>query len=122
MPGALQLEFAQFSGPAKGVLIVFCEEGLKFGSAARAALLPSGTLVTRAAEAARFKGKNGATLDLLAPEGLSVSRLIVVGAGKGRELKAEDFVKLGGVAMGQVPGAAPAATILVDLPGNGVKP
>jgi leucyl aminopeptidase len=122
MPGVLQLEFTPFSAPAKGVLIVFCEEGLKFGTAARSALLPSAPQVTRAADAARFKGKHGATLDLLAPEGLSVARLIVVGVGKGRDLKAEDFVKLGGIAMGQVPGAAAAATILADLPGGGVKP
>jgi leucyl aminopeptidase len=122
MPGALQLEFAPFSALAKGVLIVFCEEGLKFGSATRSTLLASGSLVSRAADAARFKGKNGTTLDILAPEGLSAARLIVVGAGKGRDLKAEDFVKLGGIAVGQVPGAAPAATILVDLPGGAVKP
>jgi leucyl aminopeptidase len=120
MSGVLQIEFAAFSAPTKDVLIVFCEDGLKLGSATRSALLPSGSLVTRAAEAARFKGKNGTTLDLLAPEGLSVSRLIVVGVGKGRDLKAEDFVKLGGTAMGQVPGAAATATILADLAG-GVK-
>jgi leucyl aminopeptidase len=122
MPGALDIDFAAFSAPATGVLIVFCEEGLKFGAAARAALLPSGTLVSRAADTARFKGRNGATLEILAPEGLSVPRLVVVGVGKGRDLKAEDFVKLGGVAMGQLPAAAAAATILVDLPGGGVKP
>jgi leucyl aminopeptidase len=122
MPNAFQLEFAQFSAPAKNVLIVFCEEGLKFGSAARQALLATGDLVTRAAAAARFKGKNGSTLELLVPTGLSAARLIVVGAGKGRDLKAEDFVKLGGVAMGQVPPAAAEATILADLPGGALKP
>ena len=79
MPNAFQLEFAPFSAPAKNVLIVFCEEGLKFGSAARQALLATGDLVTRAAAAARFKGKNGSTLELLVPTGLTASRLIVVG-------------------------------------------
>ena len=42
MPGVLKLGFAPFSTPAKGVLVLFCEEGLKFGSAARKALDPTG--------------------------------------------------------------------------------
>ena len=121
MPVSLQLEFVPFSKPVIGVLIVFCEDGLKFGPAARAALQPAGDLVTRAAAATRFKGKNAAILDIPAPGGLAASRLIVVGAGKGRDLAPVDFVKLGGVAMGQVSAAA-EATILTDLPGGAVKP
>src|SRR5258708_3030498 len=111
MSGTLKLEFPSFSAPPKGVLVVFSEEGLKFGAAARTILLPTGDLVTRAAGAGRFKGKNGSTLEILAPAGLAVARLVVVGAGKGRDLKAEGFVKLGGIAMGQVPAAAAEATI-----------
>src|SRR5262245_44768258 len=122
MSGALKLEFAPFSAPAKGVLVVFCEEGLKFGSAARRALEPTGDLVARAAEADRFKGKNGSTLDIVAPLGLAVSRLVVVGVGKARDLKAQDFVKLGGVAMGKIPSAAGEAVIVADFPGGGIKP
>jgi leucyl aminopeptidase len=122
MPGALKLGFAPFATPAKGVLIVFCEDGLKLGSATRAALEPTGDLVTRAADADRFKGKNGTALDLVAPAGLTVSRLVVIGVGKARDFKAQDFVKLGGIAMGKIPAAASEATIIADLPGGGVKP
>jgi leucyl aminopeptidase len=121
MPVSLQLEFVPFSKPVIGVLIVFCEDGLKFGPAARAALQPAGDLVTRAAAATRFRGKNASILDIPAPGGLAASRLVVVGAGKGRDLGPADFVKLGGVAMGQVSAAA-EATILTDLPGGAVKP
>ena len=112
MSGALKLEFAAISAPVRGVLVMFCGEGLKFGAAAQAILRPCGDLVTRAAAAARFKGKNGSTLDILAPAGLAVPRLVIVGAGKGSELKREAFVKLGGVAMGQVPAAAAAQNSL----------
>jgi leucyl aminopeptidase len=119
---ALKLEFAPLSTPLKGVLIVFCDEGLKFGSATRQVLAETGDLVTRAAAAERFKGKRAAILDIVAPTGLEVSRLVVVGLGKVRELKARDFVKLGGVAMGKVPKSAQEATIIADLPGGAVKP
>jgi leucyl aminopeptidase len=119
---ALKLEFAPLATPPKGVLIVFCDEGLKFGSATRQALAPTGDLVTRAAAAERFKGKGGACLDIVAPTGLEVARLVVVGVGKLRDLKARDYVKLGGVAMGKVPSAAAEATIVADLPGGAPKP
>ena len=81
MAGALKLEFVPFSKPVKGVLVVFCDEGLNLGSSARRILAASGDLVTRAAEAEQFKGKNGSALDILAPAGLDVARLVVVGAG-----------------------------------------
>jgi leucyl aminopeptidase len=119
---ALKLEFAPLSTPPKGVLIVFCDEALKFGSATRQVLAETGDLVTRAAAAERFKGKRAAILDIVAPTGLEVSRLVVVGLGKVRELKARDFVKLGGVAMGKVPKSAEEVTIIADLPGGAVKP
>jgi leucyl aminopeptidase len=122
MSGRLKLEFAPFAAPAKGVLVLFCEDGVKFGSAARRALTPTGDLVMRAATADRFKGKNGSALDLVAPPGLEVSRLVVVGVGKARDLKAQDFVKLGGVAMGKIPATASEATLIADLPGGAVRP
>jgi leucyl aminopeptidase len=122
MPGVLKLGFAPFSTPAKGVLVLFCEEGLKFGAAARKALDPTGDLITRAAAADRFKGKNGSALNLVAPAGLDVSRLVIVGVGKPRDLEPRDFVKLGGIAVGKIPSAAREATIIADLPGGGIKP
>jgi leucyl aminopeptidase len=122
MPGALKLGFAPFATPAKGVLVLFCEEGVKLGSAARQAIAPIGDLLSRAAAADRFKGKNASALEIVAPAGLEVSRLIVVGVGKARDLKRQDWVKLGGVAMGKVPAAAPEVTVVADLPSGAIKP
>jgi leucyl aminopeptidase len=122
MPGRLELEFAPLGTPAKGVLVLFCEEELKFGSVARGVLSPTGDLVRRAASADGFKGKNGSALDLVAPAGLEVPRLLIVGVGKGRDLKARDFIKLGGAAMGRIPSAASDVTLIADLPGGAFKP
>jgi leucyl aminopeptidase len=119
---ALKLEFAPLSTSPEGVLVVFCDDTLKLGSATRQVLAGTGDLVARAAAAERFKGKSGATLDIVAPAGLEVSRLLVVGVGKVRNLKARDFAKLGGVAMGKVPKSAEEATIIADLPGGAAKP
>ena len=80
MADARKLVFAPLAAPTKGVLVLFCEEGLKFGPATRKVLDPAGDLVRRAAAADRFTGKNGSSLDLVAPAGLPLSRLTILGA------------------------------------------
>jgi leucyl aminopeptidase len=122
MPSAVKLEFVSFSKPPHGVLIVFCDDALNFGPNARQVLAQSGNLVTRAAEAEQFKGKNGSTLDILVPNGLDVARLVVVGVGKPDDLKPGDFVKLGGIAMGKIPASTTRVTLIADLPSHGLKP
>jgi leucyl aminopeptidase len=122
MSRTLKLEFAGLDAPRKGVLLLFCEEGAKLGASARAAIEPTGDLVRRAVAADGFTGKNGSALEIVAPSGLDVSRLIILGVGKARDLKAQDFVKLGGAAMGRIPAAAASATLLADLPGGAIKP
>src|ERR1700692_795953 len=51
----------------RGVLVVFCGENLKFGSATQRALAPVGDLVRRAAAAGRLSRRNGTTLDSAGP-------------------------------------------------------
>ncbi len=108
--------FSSFAMPSAGILVVFCDDALKLGPATRGLLGPAAGLVARAAAADRFKGKNGTTLDLVAPGNLKVSRLIVVGCGKSGDMKRKDLVKLGGTAMGKVPASAAGATIVGELP------
>jgi leucyl aminopeptidase len=122
MADARKLQFGPFAAPAKGVLVLFCEEGLKFGPATRKALAPAGDLVKRAAAADRFTGKSGSALDIVAPAGLSVARLTILGVGKAAKFKAHDFVKLGGAAMGKVPARAEAATIFAEFSAGSLKP
>jgi leucyl aminopeptidase len=121
MADARKLAFAAFAAPARGVLILFCEEGVKFGPATRKALSPTGDLVTRAAAADRFTGKSGSSLDILAPAGLAVERLVILGIGKAGKLKAQDLVRLGGTAMGKVPARAQDATIFAEFSNGSLK-
>jgi leucyl aminopeptidase len=121
MPAALKFGFTPFARP-RGVLVVFCEENLKFGPATQRTLAPLGDLVRRAAAADRFTGKQGSSLDIIAPTGLNVPRVVVIGIGKESELKSRDIVKLGGTAIGKVPSAAPTATIFAEFGSGPLKP
>jgi leucyl aminopeptidase len=120
MPAALKFGFVPLARP-RGVLVVFCDENLKFGPATLRTLAPLGDLVRRAAAADRFTGKQGSSLDLIAPSGLDVPRVVVIGVGKESELKSRDIVKLGGIAMGKVPGSAPTATIFAEFGSGPLK-
>jgi len=124
MPDILKLKlgFGAYAAPAKGVLIVFCDEKLKFGHETIRVLGDARPQVARAAKAAGFTGKKDASLELIAPEGLKVDRLVVIGAGKGggneSELRPRDVVKLGGLAMGKAPARASDVTIFAELAGG----
>ena len=118
MSDAIKVGFVQLSAAPRGILVVFCDETLKVGPATAKALGGAGEVVKRAAAAAAFKGKSGAALDILAPEGGKASRLLVIGTGKGAELKANDFLKFGGVAASKLPAGTAAMTIIAELPGG----
>jgi len=120
MPTGLKLAFTP-AARIRGVLVVFSAESLKFGSATQRILAPAADLVRRAAAADRFSGKNGSTLDIIAPSGLNVPRLVVVGTGKESDLKPRDIVRLGGIAVGRVPSAAAEATIMAEFGAGALK-
>src|SRR5450631_2106722 len=122
MSDAVKVGFVPFSAAARGILVVFCDDTLKFGAATRKALGSTANLVKRAAETNAFKGKNGSTLDILAPQGLKVARLIVVGAGKLASLKDNDYFKLGGAAAGKLRAGNDAVTIIAELPDGAMQP
>src|SRR5476649_1519849 len=122
MPDAVKVGFVPFSTAPRGILVVFCDDTLKFGAGTRKALGDATDVVGRAAATNQFKGKSGSTLDFLAPEGIKASRLIVVGAGKLSAIKDNDFLKLGGAAAGKLRPGSEAVTIMAELPSGAMKP
>ncbi|MET4272253.1 MULTISPECIES: leucyl aminopeptidase [unclassified Bradyrhizobium] len=116
MSDAIKVGFVPLSAAVRGIMVVFCDDALKLGPATAKALGGATELVKRAAAAAAFKGKSGAALDILAPEGVKATRLIVIGAGKATGLKANDLLKFGGVAASKLPVGTAAMTIMAELP------
>ena len=115
---------------------------IKLGAATKRFLGGAGeALVAKAAAAAKFKGKVGSALDIIAPAGFSADRLIVVGVGGGAEPaedktaehktsedkaqkdsgKPFDPTNLGGTVAGKV-GRGADALVIFDLPREAVDP
>lgn len=91
----MQIEFSALelaSGDALA-LLVEKDKGLE-GLAAEADTKTGGAL-SRAMKASRFTGASGDKLEIVAPAGLEVSRVLLVGVGDGAEASAQDSVELG---------------------------
>src|SRR5258707_15669029 len=116
MSDAVKVGFVPFSTAPRGILVVFCDDALKYGAATRKTLGAAADIVKRAADTNQFKGKTGSALDILAPEGLKASRLIVIGAGKLSAIKDNDFLKLGGVAAGKLRAGNGPVTVVAEVP------
>src|ERR1044072_7021348 len=118
MAESRKLGFGPIAAPAGGVVVVFADDGVKLGPKTKALLGSAADLVARAARSERFTAKSGSALDIVAPEGLKATRLIVIGTGKPDERKPSGFVKLGGIVQGRVPSSATEGTASLEL-GNG---
>lgn len=105
--------------------VVFAAKGLEYGAATKAFLGSAGeALISRAAAAAKFNGKFGAALDIIAPAGFTAERLLVIGVGpapgaedKGGNGSGKPFeaTNLGGAVVAKA-GRGAKAMVMFDLP------
>ncbi|MFC5384377.1 leucyl aminopeptidase [Aquamicrobium segne] len=109
------ISFAAFSVPEKGNVYLLSAQ--KSGPGKLAASVDTAGVLGRAFKIADFSGKFGAMLDVIAPEGSRLDRLIALGVGKITELDEYGWLKLGGVVSSSA-AKEKIATILVDLPGD----
>ncbi len=109
------ISFAKPAVPAAGVVVVFVDGDNAAGPHARAVMEATGGTLDRAITATAFKGKAQSALDVVAPAGVALDRVIIVGLGALAELSADSVMKLGGSVMGRIKDAkAKEVTILLD--------
>ncbi|GBF26692.1 cytosol aminopeptidase [bacterium MnTg02] len=96
MTGSLDISFAKLSLPHKGVVVALTEQNMKLSGIAAELDAESGGIISRAAKIAEFTGKKKTFLDLLAPAGTELNRLIVTGLGVAKDLSENDWAFVGG--------------------------
>jgi leucyl aminopeptidase len=114
-----QTPIISFSKPGKqpsGTVFILAEADGKPSAAAQAL---AGASLDKAIAIAEFKGKANSTMEVLVPNGTTIDRLVVIGAGKLSELDANGWMKLGGTAASKL-GKAKSASILLELGGQAV--
>ena len=83
----MKITFTKIAVPTSGALVLTALRGSKFTDTTKAMDRRLRGAVRRAVKAApRFKGDKGQLLEILAPAGLRLNRLLIVGLGKGSEV------------------------------------
>ena len=112
-----KISFSKADAPKGGVAVILVADGLGLGTIAGAVVEGLDGSLKRAADIAGFTGKKKTSLDLLAPAGISLDRLIAFGLGKAEEMTNEDWRAFGGSVFAHLQKArADAATVLLEGP------
>ena len=106
--------FANLKLPQKGTVLLATKKGRDLGALCRDLDKKTGGALARAMKASKFEGAAGSTMELLAPGGTDLDRIVLVGLGDPAKLTATDLEKFGGTALGTVEKAAGTLTLLLE--------
>ena len=113
----MQIAFVESAPSSPGGLAVFATPERKLLPQAAATDKAVGGAIAAAMAAGRFTGKQGQIMALLAPKGVSATRVAVAGMGEGKDLRPRTVEGLGGALLADANGAAQKKlTVLVDAP------
>ncbi|MDV7340198.1 leucyl aminopeptidase [Terasakiella sp. A23] len=92
----MKISFTKPGLPETGVLVVMGYEGGELSDSAQAIDKAIDGTLSRAAKIAKFKGKPGEIVPVIAPNGSRLERVILIGAGKPEKLDLLGAEKIGG--------------------------
>ncbi|MDE0389803.1 MAG: leucyl aminopeptidase [Rhodospirillales bacterium] len=111
----MKIAFSEIVTPAKGVVAVVVTEERTLGATGRGLDEQTGGALSRALAAGRFKGKQGTSTTIVAPHGLDVDAVILVGLGKPEKIDGRGLRALGGSIVRKMNAAgAKAGAVAVD--------
>ncbi|RFB96233.1 leucyl aminopeptidase [Rhizobium leguminosarum bv. trifolii] len=114
MSAKFEISFSK-SAKLTGGLAILLKTGEADSAAGAETVDPAG-VIAKAARIARFSAKSMSALDIVAPEGAPVERIVVIGLGKAADLSAHDWLKAGGCAAARIKNTDKAA-VFIDVPG-----
>ncbi|MSP67461.1 MAG: leucyl aminopeptidase [Alphaproteobacteria bacterium] len=115
----MKIDFGKTAIPGAGALVVGVAAERRLSATAKAVDRASGRRLTRAAAAGRFSGKRDEILDMPAPAGLALSRVVLVGLGDVSKVDALAVQRLGGAIAAHLDhvGEKTAAVAIDAMPG-----
>ena len=115
MDNPMKIAFSEIETPAKGVVAVVVTEERSLGATGRGLDEQTGGALSRALASGRFKGKRGTSTTIVAPHGLDVDAVILVGLGKPEKIDGRGLRALGGGVVSKMNAAgAKAGALAVD--------
>ncbi len=116
----MKIRFSALKLPSAGALVLPVAETGKLTGMAAALDQQSDGALSRAQKASRFTGKTEQMLEILAPAGVGLSRVLLAGIGKAGTLDALGWQRLGGRVMARLlcSGESRVAIAIEDLKGE----
>ena len=115
MDNPMKIAFSEIATPDKGVVAVVVTEERTLGATGRGLDEQTEGALSRALAAGRFKGKQGTSTTIVAPHGLDVDAVILVGLGKPEKIEGRGLRALGGSVVRKMNAAgAKAGAVAVD--------
>ncbi|WP_207462488.1 leucyl aminopeptidase [Azospirillum sp. SYSU D00513] len=120
----MKFAFAKAALPKSGTVVVPVVTERTLGAAGQDLDQKTGGMLTRAMKASRFTGKKEETLAVLAPGGLDLDRILLVGLGKPEEVSELSLQAAGGalVSVLEKSGETEVSVLVESLPGASFEP
>lgn len=113
----MKISFTELALPKAGAVVLGVGEGNKLSAIGRELDKATDGAITRALKVSTFKGKSKQLLEIVAPSGMSISRILL--AGLGEKMTPNDRVNLGGRVLSRLNQSGEGkATFLVDFGGR----
>jgi leucyl aminopeptidase len=111
----MKISFVEAGLPTGGAVVVGVKDKRKLTATAADLDKKTSRAITRAMKASRFDGSRSQTLDIPAPAGTRLDRIILLGLGNPKEIDDSGAEALGGTLVGCLNGAGETdATVLLD--------
>ena len=112
------ISFTAFGAPATKTLAVLAQPNLVYGAQAKALDKSMGGQLTRGAGIAAFTGARKSGMQLLAPAGSDLDRVVAIGCGELEAAGEQVWAEIGGYAFSQLSAKkTEAATLVADIAG-----
>ena len=92
----MKISFVKPGLPATGIVVVIIGANGKLSNTATRLDKKAGGAIRRAIRASRFEGKCGQSLNIIAPSGTRLDRILLLGHGKSSEVTPLEMQKIGG--------------------------
>lgn len=122
MAGPITIGFSKLAIPTRGTVFILTDKSLGLSQSATGLADDLPSMFKRAASVAEFDGGTLKTLDILAPAGAKVDRIVAIGLGEPDKLKPLDWFRLGGKIGGAIGSASQVTVLLERRDGVGVEP
>src|SRR5262245_19676046 len=115
----MEISFVAPASLGAGALVLGVQEGGAFGPDTAGYDKATSGALRRAVEVSRFKAQSGQSIEVLAPEGVKPTRIVLVGLGKGEAFNGSAAERLAATVAGRLlTSGEETLAFAIDLPKN----